>query len=56
VNALPGGLPVRDVMTNHSPGAEGAPGIVVVGDYLFDLDAQRAARPSDAATDIIVTK
>ena len=24
VNALPGGLPVRDVLTNHRPGAEGA--------------------------------
>ncbi len=44
VNALPGGLPVRDVMTNHRPEPKEHPGIVVVGDYLFDLDAERPAR------------
>src|SRR6267142_987909 len=36
VNALPGGLPVRDVMTNHRPEPKQHPGLVVVGDYLFD--------------------
>ena len=44
VNALPGGLPVRDVMTNHRPEPKEHPGIVVVGDYLFEFDPERAAR------------
>ena len=44
VNALPGGLPARDVMTNHRPEPKQHPGIVVVGDYLFEFDAERAAR------------
>src|SRR4029078_4930794 len=35
VNAIPGGLPVRDVMTNHRPEPKEHPGIVVVRDYLF---------------------
>ena len=48
MNALPGGLPVRDVMTNHRPEPKEHPGIVVVGDYLFDS--------SDAATDLILTE
>ena len=44
VNALPGGMPVRDVMTNHRPEPKEHPGIVVVGDYLFELDPERLAQ------------
>ena len=44
VNAIPGGLPARDVMTNHRPEPKEHPGLVVVGDYLFELDAERTAR------------
>ena len=44
VNALPGGLPVRDVLTNHRPEPKEHPGIVVVGDYLFEFHAERAAQ------------
>ena len=36
VNALPGGMPARDVMTNHRPDPKQHPGLVLVGDYLFD--------------------
>src|SRR5712672_2965289 len=56
VNALPGGLPVRDVMTNHRPEPKEHPGIVVVGDYLFDSTLNGLLDSSDAATDIIVTE
>ena len=56
VNALPGGLPVRDVMTNHRPEPKQHPGIVVVGDYLFDSTLNGLLDSSDAATDIIVTE
>ncbi len=44
VNALPGGMPARDVMINHRPEPKQHPGLVVVGDYLFELDPQRFAQ------------
>src|SRR5260221_741596 len=56
VNALPGGMPVRDVMTNHRPEPKAHPGLVVVGDYLFDSTLNGLLDSSDAATDIIVTE
>src|ERR1700742_4016463 len=56
VNALPGGLPVRDVMTNHRPEPKEHPGIVLVGDYLFDSTLNGLLDSSDAATDIVVTE
>ena len=56
VNAIPGGLPVRDVMTNHHPEPKEHPGFVVVGDYLFDSTLNGLLDSSDAATDIIVTQ
>src|ERR1700742_3332578 len=56
VNALPGGLPARDVMTNHRPEPKQHPGIVVVGDYLFDSTLNGLLDSSDEATDIILTE
>jgi protoporphyrinogen oxidase/SAM-dependent methyltransferase len=56
VNALPGGLPVRDIMTNHRPEPKQHPGLVVVGDYLFDSTLNGLLDSSDAATDIILTE
>src|SRR5213078_1106042 len=56
VNALPGGLPARDVMTNHRPEPKQHPGLVMVGDYLFDSTLNGLLDSSDAATDIIVTE
>ncbi len=56
VNAIPGGLPARDVMTNHRPDPKQHPGLVVVGDYLFDSTLNGLLNSSDAATDIIVTE
>jgi protoporphyrinogen oxidase/SAM-dependent methyltransferase len=56
VNALPGGVPVRDVMTNHRPEPKQHPGLVVVGDYLFDSTLNGLLDSSDAATDIILTE
>jgi len=56
LNAIPGGLPVRDVMTNHRPEPKEHPGIVVVGDYLFDSTLNGLLDSSDAATDIILTE
>ncbi len=56
VNAIPGGLPVRDVMTNHQPEPKDHAGIVLVGDYLFDSTLNGLLDSSDAATDIILTE
>jgi len=56
VNALPGGMPARDVMTNHRPEPKQHPGLVVVGDYLFDSTLNGLLDSSDAATDIIITE
>ncbi len=56
VNCIPGGVPVRDVMTNHRPDPKEHPGVVVVGDYLFDSTLNGLLDSSDAATDIIVTQ
>src|SRR5438445_4100346 len=43
-------------MTNHRPEPKEHPGIVVVGDYLFDSTLNGLLDSSDAATDIIVTE
>ncbi|WP_027583247.1 FAD-dependent oxidoreductase [Bradyrhizobium sp. Ai1a-2] len=56
VNALPGGPLARDVLTNHRPEPKEHPGIVVVGDYLFDSTLNGLLDSSDAATDIILTE
>src|SRR4029077_12180957 len=54
VNAIPGGLPVRDVLTNHRPEPKDHAGLVVVGDYLFDSTLNGLFDSSDAATDLIL--
>ena len=56
VNAIPGGVPVRDVAVNHRPEPKQHPGLVLVGDYLFDSTLNGLLDSSDAATDIIVTE
>jgi SAM-dependent methyltransferase len=43
-------------MTNHRPDPKQHPGLVVVGDYLFDSTLNGLLDSSDAATDIIVTE
>jgi protoporphyrinogen oxidase/SAM-dependent methyltransferase len=56
VSALPGGLPARDVMTNHRPDPGQHPGLVLVGDYLFDSTLNGLLDSSDAATDIVLSE
>jgi protoporphyrinogen oxidase/SAM-dependent methyltransferase len=56
VNAIPGGLPARDVLTNHRPEPNDHAGLVVVGDYLFDSTLNGLFDSSDAATDLILTE
>jgi SAM-dependent methyltransferase len=54
VNAIPGGLPVRGLRENHRPDAARLPGIVVVGDYIFDATLNGVLDSSDAATEMIL--
>src|ERR1700750_1285797 len=56
VNALPGARPAADVRTNHRREPKHDPGLVVVGDYLFDSPLNGFLDSSDSATDIIVTE
>ena len=56
VNAIPGGLPARDVLTNHRPEPKDHAGLVVVGDYLFNSTLNGLFNSSDAATDLILTE
>jgi SAM-dependent methyltransferase len=56
VNAIPGGLPARDVLTNHRPEPKDHAGLVVVGDYMFDSTLNGLFDSSDAATDLILTE
>lgn len=54
VNAIPGGKRVRRRIDNHRPDPEHLPGIVIVGDYLFDSTLNGVMDSADAASDIIV--
>jgi len=56
VNSIPGGNPVRDIITNHRPEPKEHPGVVLVGDYLFDSTLNGLLDSADAATDIVLTE
>jgi monoamine oxidase/SAM-dependent methyltransferase len=55
VNALPGGLPVRDALTNHIPEPAEHPGLFVVGDYLFDSTLNGLFDSADITSDLLVS-
>ncbi|HXY58306.1 MAG TPA: FAD-dependent oxidoreductase [Methylocystis sp.] len=54
VNAMPGGARARRRVENHRPNAERLPGVLIVGDYLFDSTLNGVMDSADTATDIIV--
>lgn len=54
VNAIPGGYPVRSAYRNHRPTADQLPGLVPVGDYMFDATLNGVLDSADAATDILL--
>jgi len=56
VNAIPGGVPVRDVATNHWPDPKGHPGLMLVGDYLFDSTVNGLLDSADIATDMLLSQ
>ena len=56
VNAVPGGIPVRDVVTNHLPEPKEHDGLIVVGDYLFDSTLNGVLDSADIASDLMLSK
>jgi SAM-dependent methyltransferase len=54
VNAIPGGFPVRPRHQNHQPDAARLPGVLVVGDYMFDATLNGVLDSADVAADIIL--
>ena len=55
VSAIPGGVPVRTRGINHRPDPVHTPGLVMVGDYLFDSTINGVMDSSEMASDIILT-
>ncbi len=55
VSAIPGGVPVRSRAINHRPDPVHSPGLVMVGDYLFDSTVNGVMDSSEMASDIILT-
>eukprot|EP01037_Dinobryon_pediforme_P017326 gene17324-17517_t len=56
VNAIPGGLPVRPRSQNHQPDPKNLPGIIMVGDYMFDATLNGVLDSADTGTDIILSE
>jgi monoamine oxidase/ubiquinone/menaquinone biosynthesis C-methylase UbiE len=54
VNAVPGGIPVRRRAINHQPAPRNMPGIIMVGDYMFDATLNGVMDSADTAGDIIL--
>ena len=55
VSAIPGGMPARPRAINHRPDPVRTPGLVMVGDYLFDSTVNGVLDSADVASDIILT-
>ncbi len=56
VNAQPGGFPVRDSRSAHSPEPSEHPGIFLVGDYLFDSTLNGVFDSANFATDLMPSR
>jgi len=55
VSAIPGGMPVRSRQINHRPDPVHTPGLVMVGDYMFDATINGVMDSAEVASDIILT-
>lgn len=56
VNAMPGGYPVRERRANHRPLPDRMPGLLLVGDYMFDATVNGVLDSADTATDMITSE
>ncbi|HKR62799.1 MAG TPA: FAD-dependent oxidoreductase [Thermoanaerobaculia bacterium] len=52
VNALPGGEVLKGAKARHRPDSRDHPGVIVVGDYLFDSTINGTLDSADIATDL----
>jgi SAM-dependent methyltransferase len=55
VNAVPGGLPQRSRLDNHRPDPDRLPGLLTVGDYMFDATLNGVLDSADTVTDLILS-
>jgi monoamine oxidase/SAM-dependent methyltransferase len=55
VNAVPGGLPQRSRLDNHRPDPDLLPGLLAVGDYMFDATLNGVLDSADTVTDLILS-
>ena len=55
VNAVPGGLPQRNRIDIHQPDPVRLPGLLTVGDYMFDATLNGVLDSADTATDLILS-
>lgn len=53
VSGQPGGVPLRDAQAIHQPEPAAHPGLVVVGDYLFDSTLNGVLRSAHIATGLL---
>lgn len=56
VSGQPGGLPVRDPHLTHQLDAARLPGLLMVGDYLFDSTLNGVYRSADLATTLLASR
>jgi SAM-dependent methyltransferase len=56
LNGLPGGNPAHELRQRHVPAPETHPGLIMVGDYLFDSTLNGVRDSADYATDLILTE
>lgn len=56
VNAIPGGPTVRPRAENHRPDPKRLPGVLMVGDYMFDATLNGVLDSADAATDVLLAE
>jgi monoamine oxidase/SAM-dependent methyltransferase len=55
VNAVPGGMPQRSRLDNHQPDPARLPGLMTVGDYMFDATLNGVLDSADTVTDLILS-
>jgi monoamine oxidase len=53
ISAQPGGNPARDPRSTHRPDADRIPGLLIVGDYLFDSTLNGVFQSADLATTLL---
>jgi protoporphyrinogen oxidase/SAM-dependent methyltransferase len=56
LNGLPGGNPTHELRQRHVPAPDTHPGLIMVGDYLFDSTLNGVRDSADYATDLILTE